>query len=974
MGILDSGPRRSKPRKEIDSNKSFLDAKKNKKSKKKKEDSPFKNTMFLLGKIYLFSLLPMGLLSGKIFTSIQEMNSPDAGIYDPNNELKKGVWDFLFNGFFTIKGFFLTSLFCFLIIFFVFVIIKAKGREPEYEYDEERGIKIAKTSEYGNEHFLRDDEIKQYFHVSPDPRAYKTLILGTTKSGEIVFIDENHRKANKNILILGSAGTGKSRAFARSSVLQTAKREESLIVTDPKGELFADTYKYLCGQNYDVKVLNLKDITKSDCWDMLDVIIQADDVDRNTILQSVSEIIVTNSSDKKDSFASSAQSLLTSFLYLLVFADEVPKEMNFLDSVNNTVNFEKLAISGRKVINGNISENSEVLSGDEKKLVSEKSYRRTFSTVYEVISLFSNDLVDAIFSGLNNEHPAKKSYMTFSKTSPNLKGNIYQNLAAMLQLFSNKEVANIFDGIVECLCDDDCGKNTSSLSLEQKTELKEKIDSQILKYEEFIQTNYSSDKKLKPSQEEYRDKILEQINILKKKSRKYNELEISEIRKISNIDILSLAKHKTALFVIMSDQNTTYNFLSSIFFNLFFEVVVKYIDSTMDNGEPSRTKTINCILDEFANIGRIPGFDKKISTVRSRKIHLTIILQTITQLMNLYPDKVYSTILGNCGLTIFLGASEEETATFISNQAGSFTSVIESQSRAKNALNIVDYQPEYRESSGLGRRELLTPQEVIKKPYEELYILFTGYGILKLNKYFFDYHPDSKQFEFFNIKNYTPLRSKSFNELQTIVNEKRENLKDLDVSTFSQEDLINIENLTDTKIKFLENNKEFFVSSSDNKNEIETSEIENSEEYKEMIKDNTGLISLNKIEKDINYEISITNSILEKALIYENKLKEKEKERLEKIKKVKSSNYDNGDIISQSKNKKDNNPSKSIPCKKEEENSDKKDDKDNRKDNNPSNSHSKPISDGSGVNPNENNKNANEEDINQSLSNMLHGI
>ncbi len=601
MGFLNSGPRRSKPRKAIDSDEYFLDAKKEKKTTKKNEVSPFKNTMLLLGKIYMFSLLPMGILSGKIFTVLQEMTSPNSGIYDPNNELKKGIWDYLFNGFFTLKGFFLTSLFCFLIIFFVFVVIKAKKKELEYDYDEERGIKIAKTSEYGNEHFLKDDEIKQFFHVSPDPRAYKTLILGTTKSGEIVFIDENHRKANKNILILGSAGTGKSRAFARSSVLQTAKREESLIVTDPKGELFADTYKYLCEQNYDVKVLNLKDITKSDCWDMLDVIIQADDVDRNTILQSVSEIIVTNSSDKKDSFVSSAQSLLTSFLYLLVFADEVPKEMNFLDSVNNTVNFEQLAIAGRNIINKNVSNNSEALTEDEKKLISYKTYRRTFSTVYEVISLFSNDLVDAIFSGLNNEHPAKKSFMTFAKTSPNLKGNIYQNLAAMLQLFSNKEVANIFDGIVESLCDDDCGKNTASLSLEQKTEFKEKIDAQILKYEEFIQENYSSDKQLNKSESEYKEKIETQINILKQKSRKYTELEISEIRKIANIDILSLAKHKTALFVIMSDQNTTYNFLSSIFFNLFFEVVVKYIDSTMDNGEPSRTKTINCILDEFAN-------------------------------------------------------------------------------------------------------------------------------------------------------------------------------------------------------------------------------------------------------------------------------------------------------------------------------------------------------------------------------------
>ncbi len=368
-------------------------------------------------------------------------------------------------------------------------------------------------------------------------------------------------------------------------------------------------------------------------------------------------------------------------------------------------------------------------------------------------------------------------------------------------------------------------------------------------------------------------------------------------------------------------------------------------------GEKSEVATPEIYLSLF---GKIPGFDKKISTVRSRKIHLTIILQTITQLMNLYPDKVYSTILGNCGLTIFLGASEEETATFISKQAGSFTSIIQSHSKAKNALNIVDYQPEYRESSGLGRRELLTPQEVIKKPYEELYILFTGYGILKLNKYFFDYHPDSKDFEFFNIKNYTPLCKKTFTELQSIVNKKRENLKDLDVSTFSEEDLINIENLTDTKIKFMESNKDFFISSAQKTNENLNSNIENNEEYKEMIKDNTGLISLNKMEKDINSEISFTNSILEKASIYKNELREKEKIKKAKLEKAKIDSYkdiDNREEMKNENNKPCNKPSKSVDDT-EEVNNQVKENKDNK----PCNKPSKCINNTEKVNTNKKNK------------------
>ena len=125
-----------------------------------------------------------------------------------------------------------------------------------------------------------------------------------------------------------------------------------------------------------------------------------------------------------------------------------------------------------------------------------------------------------------------------------------------------------------------------------------------------------------------------------------------KIRDITNRDEINfdnIGKKKTCVFVITSDTNSTFDFLSTLFFSFLFIKLIKLADSMPDGRLPVET---TLILDEFTNIGRILDVEKKISTTRSRLINICIIFQNIAQLKNRYDDDIWQEILGNCDTKI----------------------------------------------------------------------------------------------------------------------------------------------------------------------------------------------------------------------------------------------------------------------------------------------------------------------------------
>lgn len=136
--------------------------------------------------------------------------------------------------------------------------------------------------------------------------------------------------------------------------------------------------------------------------------------------------------------------------------------------------------------------------------------------------------------------------------------------------------------------------------------------------------------------------------------------DIAELRELMSYDELELdllGDRKTALFVIISDTDDTFNFIVSIMYTQLFNLLCDRADDVYDGRLPIH---VRCLLDEFANIGQIPKFEKLIATIRSREISASIILQSKSQLKAIYKDNA-DTIEGNCDTTLFLGGKEKTT-------------------------------------------------------------------------------------------------------------------------------------------------------------------------------------------------------------------------------------------------------------------------------------------------------------------------
>ena len=145
--------------------------------------------------------------------------------------------------------------------------------------------------------------------------------------------------------------------------------------------------------------------------------------------------------------------------------------------------------------------------------------------------------------------------------------------------------------------------------------------------------------------------------------------DIKELRDIMTEDELELdtmGDRKTALFLIMSDTDTTFNFVIAMLQSQLFNLLCDKADDFYNGRLPVH---VRCLLDEFANIGQIPNFDKLIATIRSREISASIILQSPVQLRTIYKDAA-DTIVGNCDVTLFLGGKEKSTLKEISELLG----------------------------------------------------------------------------------------------------------------------------------------------------------------------------------------------------------------------------------------------------------------------------------------------------------------
>ncbi len=478
-------------------------------------------------------------------------------------------------------------------------------------YDRERNLTYSDQGTYGTSGFMTDTEMREVLELAPDIAENRGVILGKLY-GKAVCLPEKTRM-NRNVAVFGASGSMKSRAYARNVVFQCVKRGESLIITDPKSELYADLCLYLEGNGYTVRVFNLINPENSDSWNCLAEIggnAAEDRGDMEIMAQLFCDVIIRNTGTPKgDHFWDNSEMNLLKALVLYVAYGFPPEGKNI-------------------------------------------------GQVYRLLTMNSEKELNSLFDLLPVAHPAKAPYNIFRQASDTVRSGVIIGLGTRLQVFQSKLIRQI----------------TS-----------------------------------------------------------HNEISLTQP-----------GYEKCAYFCITSDQDSTFDFLSSLFMSFVFIKLVCYADKYGDGGR--LPVPVHILADELANGGcTIANLTKKISTIRSRQLSISCIFQNLPQMQNRYPLNQWQEIIGNCDTQLFLGCTDELTAEFISNRTGEVSVAVSSQAKQLNTWRISDYTPEYRETRSIGKRKLLTPDEVLRLPLDEALIILRGQKVLKVEKYDYTLHPESRK-------------------------------------------------------------------------------------------------------------------------------------------------------------------------------------------------------------------------------------
>ena len=227
------------------------------------------------------------------------------------------------------------------------------------------------------------------------------------------------------------------------------------------------------------------------------------------------------------------------------------------------------------------------------------------------------------------------------------------------------------------------------------------------------------------------------LSSLQSKLGKFDSKEIAELTSTDTINFEDIGNRKTAVYVISSDTHTAYDFLLTIFFS---QMIQQLYDHADKNGGALKEQTF-FILDEFANIGKIPDFDKKISTSRSRKISFSVILQNVDQLEAVY-EKSYETIMGNCDTHLFLGSNSYKTVEYFSKQLGEKTIGRDSISINRDRQN---WKTGKSVSDQVMARALMTPDELRRMDIDQCIIFVKGLKPVKTRKFYYFESPMARK-------------------------------------------------------------------------------------------------------------------------------------------------------------------------------------------------------------------------------------
>mgnify|MGYP002672560155 FL=1 len=475
--------------------------------------------------------------------------------------------------------------------------------------------KFRHNREYGSARWGTADDIAPYV----DPAFENNMILTQTESLTMNNRPADPRTArNKNVLIIGGSGSGKTRFWLKPNLMQCTSKKYpvSFVVTDPKGSIVTECGKMLLHYGYRLKILNTINFKKSMHYNPFAYLHSEKD-----ILKLVTALIANTKGEGKagDDFWVKAETLLYTALigYIHYEAPEEEQNLSTLVEMVNTM---------------------EVREDDEE---------------------FQNQ-VDLIFADLEKENPEHFAVRQYKK----------------YKLAAGKTAKSILIS---------CGARLAPFDIQELRELTA-----------------------------------------------YDELELD-----------TLGDKKTALFLIMSDTDSTFNFLISLVYAQLFNLLCEKADDVYGGRLPIH---VRCLIDECANIGQIPNLEKLVATIRSREISACLVLQAQSQLKALYKDNA-DTIIGNMDTSIFLGGKEPTTLKELAAALGKETvdTYNTGESRGRETSHSLNYQK-------LGR-ELMSVDELAVMDGGKCILQLRGVRPFLSNKYDITKHPNYKYTSDFDKKN-----------------------------------------------------------------------------------------------------------------------------------------------------------------------------------------------------------------------------
>ena len=502
---------------------------------------------------------------------------------------------------------------CVLLLVILLVMVMRMGYSDTGEYDEDRNFTYSAKGTYGTSGWMSRKEMTGVLDIVSDVKHHRGVILGML-DGKAVCVPTDTR-LNSNLAVYGASGSKKTRAFCMNRILQGAARKESLIICDPKSELYEKASSYLRSQDYVVKIFNLVSPENSDSWSCL-----AEVEGQELMAQLFVDVIIKNTSGGKgDHFWDSA-------------------EMNLLKAL--------------------------VLYVDQ----SYPEETKNMGQVYQLLTLQSEKELNSLFDVLPNTHPAKAPYTLFKQSSDTVRSGVIIGLGSRLQVF--------------------------------QSELIKKITA--------------------------RDEI---------------DLELP-------------GQKPCAYFLVTSDQDSTFDFLASLFLSFAFIKLVRYADKNCEGGR--LPVPVHVLGEELTACGTIPDLSRRLSVIRSRNISMSCVFQNLAGLQNRYPNNLWQEIIGNCDIQLFLGCTDPLTAEFVSSRTGLASVAVSSQSKELGSWRISNYTPEFRETSSVGKRPVMTPDEVLRLPIDEALIIVRGKKALRVDKYDYSKHPEYRKLRSCKASAYMP--------------------------------------------------------------------------------------------------------------------------------------------------------------------------------------------------------------------------